>query len=98
MSTNQIKSVFNMTPCEIMTDMNDSHKEDLFKLLLSDYIYRDVNTSLHENHPDLDLEDDEREALIEAVVNECVYNDKYDTSVSHWDNINNLINAELANG
>lgn len=94
----QVESpVYKMTPCEIMTCMDPDYKDGLMRLLVSDMIYDHVKTRLHLTHKELEFEDEnEREALIEDVVNDLVYNGKFDYNVPYWVNIDRTIEHAIS--
>ena len=97
MNNPENKSVFNMTPCEIMTSMNPDDKDALYRLLWSDYVYDDVQQRLEDEYEHVTFEnDDEREAFIENVVNRYVYDGDYDCNLTYWNNIDNIINDLLS--
>ena len=82
-----------MTAGEIISSMDESEKDSLYRILWSDRVYEDVEWQLDERK--ISLDEDEKEAFIMEVVDRYVYNGDYDCNLSYWDNIDNLINEEL---
>lgn len=77
-----------LSSSELFTLMTDTQKDDIYRMVWSDYVEEDVRGVLDERE---DLTEEERDAIIEDVVNGYVYNGDYDCTLSYWDNINNLI-------
>ena len=77
-----------LSSSELFTLMTDTQKDDIYRMVWSDYVEEDVRRVLDERE---DLTEEERDAIIEDVVNDYVYNGDYDCTLSYWDNINNLI-------
>jgi hypothetical protein len=94
-----MKTVFEMTAGEIIAQMNPCEKDALYRALWSDFVQVDVEAHLASDFPDfnavLNDDTDEKDAFIMEVVNDYVYNGKYDCNLSYWDNISNLIQSHM---
>ena len=90
-----MKAISAMTAGEIISSMNPAEQDNLYRMLWSKHVYRDVMISLADNFPELnaklDEDIDEKDAFVMEIVNAFVYNSDYDCNLSYWDNINNLI-------
>lgn len=83
-----------MTSSEIFVNLTPSQRDDIYRMVWSDHVSEDVRGRLSEN-PDLELNEEEEDALIEDIANAYVYNGDYDCDLSYWDNIDNLIKERL---
>lgn len=91
------KGVYDMTASEIFASMNDKEKDALYRILWSDYIAEDVNGALYQmsDKKIANMDNDDYDELVEAVVNRYVYNGEHNRNIPYWDNINSLIMEEL---
>lgn len=84
------KPITEMTAQEIVQLLSPKVKDDVYRLLWSEYLKEDVETLLYDNDS---FSDTEKEDIAEAVVTDYVYNGKYCCTLSYWTNLENLINA-----
>lgn len=89
-NSNKSCTLESMTSSEIFVALSDTQKDDIYRMVWSDHVVEDVKARLIEN-PDLEIDEDEEDALCEEVANAFVYNGDYDCNLSYWDNIDNLI-------
>lgn len=77
---------------------NDSERDGLYRTLHTGYVRTDVRDRWEDVFEgEHFLDDEELERLINAVVNRYVYDGESDSNLSYWDNIDEIINNELAN-
>lgn len=86
---NRAKKISEMTSSELFSKMNDSQRDDIYRMVLSDYTREDVVAFMEEHFGEL------QEEVVHRVVNEYVYNGNYDCNLSYWDNIKNLIEEAI---
>ena len=86
------ESITDMTVSEIFAKLDAMKKDALYRMLWSDHVHEDVSSVLEKKE---NITNEDKEAIIEAVVNAYVYDGKYDCDLSYWDNIDNLISREL---
>lgn len=80
--------VSKLSSSELFMLMTDTQKDDIYRMVWSDHVKEDVRGVLDERE---ELTEEEKDAIIEDVANDYVYNGDYDCNLSYWDNINNLI-------
>lgn len=80
-----------MSLSELVAELTDVQKDELYRMLWSDRVREDVEAAMEDYSGSLPENEDEKEALVESVVNAYVYDGRYDCNLSYWDNINNII-------
>ena len=75
---------------DLLNSLSEDEKDALYRHLWSQYVKDDVKSCVSQN-PDLTLTDEQ----IEHIAYRFVYCGDYDCNLSYWDNINNLIEAEI---
>ena len=86
------KPISRMTTSEIFAQLNSTQKDELYRMLWSDYVYGDVMEVLKSNN---DVSEEDYDDIANSVTNSYVYNGRYDCNLSYWDNINNLVNENM---
>lgn len=90
------KSISSMTTSELFTELSEDQKKELFQMVLSDCIYKDVENLLSaEKYAKHQLDEEDIECVATEVANKFVYNDRMDLKNAYWDNLTCLIDEEL---
>lgn len=86
-----MRKIKEMSASELIALLTDAQKDELYRMLWSDHVREDVEAAMEDYSGSLPDNENEREALVESVVNAYVYDGRYDCNLSYWDNINNLL-------
>ena len=85
-----------MTTSELFTELSEDQKKELFQMVLSDCIYKDVENLLSaEKYAKHQLDEEDIECVATEVANKFVYNDRMDLKNAYWDNLTCLIDEEI---
>ena len=82
-----------MSSSEIFTNLSNTQKDDIYRMVWSDHVAEDVRAHMEENM--LPSSSDIIQEIAEEVANRYVYNCDYDCNASYWQNIENLIDEEI---
>lgn len=77
---------------DIWANLSDTQREDIYNMVCADHVYEDSYWRLLEN---VDMPEDVLETLSKEIANDYVYNHNYDSALSYWDNIDNLVKKYL---
>ena len=89
----KIKPIREMTSSELFTEMTMKQRDEIYRMVWSDFIKDDVESYLEDEYDgSLPTDKNEIDAIIEYVANAFAYNGDYDCNLSYWKNIENLIN------
>lgn len=80
-----------MTTSELFVEMSDVQKDEIFRMVWASHVEEDVKSAMKDYHGHLPEDENDKQSIVEDVVNAYVYNGKYDCNLSYWENINNLI-------
>lgn len=86
-----MKKIQEMSASELIALLTDVQKDELYRMLWSDHVREDVEAAMKDYSGSLPENEDEKEDIVESVVNAYVYDGRYDCNLSYWDNINNII-------
>lgn len=76
---------------ELLNQLSWQEKDALYRELRSSYVREDVLDRLNERQLDLHFSEDE----VATIVKKYVYEGEYDSNLSYWTNIDNLITNEI---
>lgn len=85
--------VNNMDAETLVSRMSESQKDSVYRLLWAEHVKEDVLSRLEEREDN--IPENFKEEFVEDVVNQYVYEGKYDCNLSYWDNIDSLIENEM---
>lgn len=81
-----------MSSSDLFASMTDTQKDDIYRMVWFDRVCEDVDGVLKQDtYHNIPTDTYEYDALVRDIANAYVYNGDYDDDLSHWRNIDRLI-------